>query len=94
MLDSFFASCNQLQDDAFLNAGNNRFNIALFEAVFHATCRQAFEDKVFVNGHIEPQQVRALEIDPEFVAAAVEGSTHTVNVAKRLARAKALVSAL
>lgn len=94
LLDSFFASCNQLQDDAFLNAGNNRFNIALFEAVFHATCRQAFEDKVFVNGHIEPQQVRALEIDPEFVAAAVEGSTHTVNVAKRLARAKALVSAL
>jgi hypothetical protein len=35
---SFLEACEDLPADAFINLKNNRFNIALFEAVFTAVC--------------------------------------------------------
>ncbi|MNJ36451.1 hypothetical protein D3C77_312390 [compost metagenome] len=94
LIKSFFASCRDLPEDAFINSRNNRLNIALLEAVFYATCRAAFEEKRECVGFVDGSEVRLLEIDPQFTAAAVEGSTHTSNVEMRLRRAGSIVSGL
>lgn len=91
---SFLAACEELPDDAFVNQKNNRFNIALFEAVFTATCDVAFKKRCLLEGEIDPDEVSALERDRQFVEASLEGTTRTANVGARLRRARALVSAL
>ena len=91
---SFLDACKGLPDDAFINKGNRRFNIALYEAVFTAVCRAAFKERRLLQGAIEPANVSALEKDPEFMAAALEGTTQRANVEKRLSRASMLVPAL
>lgn len=91
---SFIDACEKLPDDAFINPKNNRFNIALFEAVFTATCRKAFDGRRLVKGVIDSKQVDRLEDDLQFNKASLEGTTRTTNVELRLKRAKALVDAL
>lgn len=91
---SFLAACSDLPDDAFYNKKNRRFNIALYEAVFTATCADAFRDRREVQSKISESQLTALESDPDFVKAALEGTTGTSNVTARLTKAKSLMSAL
>jgi hypothetical protein len=91
---SFLKACDDLDDDAFINAKNNRFNIALFEAAFTATCVDAFKDRKFLKGKINPDEITALEKDSQFVSASLEGTTRTANVELRLKRARVLVTAL
>jgi uncharacterized protein with ParB-like and HNH nuclease domain len=94
LFESFLTACNQLPEDVFVNAKNNRFNIALFEAVFTATCKQAFEENRLVSGSVSMYQVKELEVDPEFLAAASQSTTRKINVTKRLERATSLLTAL
>jgi len=91
---SFLDACYDLPDDAFINAKNNRFNIALFEAAFTATCAEAFKDRRLLKGEIGPSEIATLEKDTEFVSASLEGTTRTANVALRLERARVLITAL
>lgn len=91
---SFLDACKELPDDTFINKKNRRFNIALFEAVFTSACRRAFKGRLPVSGTLDPQKITALENDPDFVKASLEGTTATTNVKKRLERADALVGAL
>jgi len=91
---SFLEAGEELSDDAFVNPKNNRFNIALFEAVFTATCDEAFKKRRLLKGEIDPDEISALERDRQFVEASLEGTTRTANVGTRLKRARALVSAL
>lgn len=97
-LDALFASflraCAQLPDDAFINKKNGRFNIALYEATFVATVHAAFAARRMVNGVLDPSKLHALETDDEFSAAAQIATTSTANVARRLARAEAIVGTL
>ena len=91
---SFLGACAQLPDDAFINKKNGRFNIALYEATFAATMRAAFAARRMVSGALDPAKLHALETDDEFSAAAQVATTSTANVAKRLARAEAIVGTL
>lgn len=89
---SFIEASGELPDSAFINEKNNRFNLALFEAVFTAASSEAFTKRRMLQGLVSPEEVFALSRDTEFVNAAVEGTTRTANVETRLRRAKALIS--
>jgi uncharacterized protein with ParB-like and HNH nuclease domain len=91
---SFLTACANLPEDAFLNKRNKRFNIAVYEAVFTATNRNAFQERRPVNGEVSAAEVATLESDPEFTQASLQGTTRTANVETRLRRAKEIVTAL
>ncbi len=91
---SFLTGCGALPDDAFINKKNNRFNIALFEAVFSATCEEAFGKRILVTGSLLASELRQLAEDEVFSEASLEGTTRTTNVTTRLNRAKAIISSL
>jgi uncharacterized protein with ParB-like and HNH nuclease domain len=94
LFESFLAACGSLPEDAFLNKRNRRFNIALYEAVFTAACREAFSEQREATGELSAEEIATLESDAQFTKAALEGTTRTSNVEMRLERAKEIVSAL
>lgn len=94
LFDSFLGACSELADDAFLNKKNKRFNIALYEATFAASLKDAFAEDRLAQGALDEAKLRALETDTEFSSAALEGTTRLANVTKRLARAEAIVDSL
>lgn len=94
LFDSFLNASRPLPDDAFLNKKNRRFNIALYEAAFTASCNDAFQQRRETQGEISEVQLTTLESDHDFTKAALEGTTGTSNVTTRLSRAKTLIAAL
>lgn len=90
---SFLNACKDLPEDVFINIRNKRFNLALFEATFAAACTAAFSKRRELKGKIDPKEVHALSTDSEFLKAAIEGTTRTVNVETRLRRARKIISA-
>ncbi|OAI25212.1 hypothetical protein A1351_16820 [Methylosinus sp. R-45379] len=91
---SFLNACVDLPQDAFINLRSNRFNIALFEAVFTATCADAYADRRLLGGRVSPAELSALIGDSEFGRASLEGTTKKLNVDVRLKRASELLSKL
>jgi len=91
---SFLSAAEGLPSDAFINSKNNRFNVALFEAAFAATCDVAFRERRIVQGEMDADEISSLERDKQFQDASVEGTTRTANVEARLRRAKAHIAAL
>lgn len=91
---SFLRACAALPDDAFLNKRNNRFNVALYEAVFAGSGKRALAENRLIEGELDARRIRDLETDEEFSAAALEGTTNTANVEKRLSRAEVIVGSL
>ena len=89
---SFLDSARQLPGRAFLASESSRFNIALFEAVFVATCAPAFADQRLVAGDISADSIEALRNDPEFQQAARVGTTQKSNALKRLERASRIIT--
>ena len=90
---SFLNLLSDLPPDAFINKGNNRFNIALYEAVFTAICEKAFAEKATKLRPLMADRMRTLELDSEFVEASQEGTTRKTNVEVRLNRARAILCA-
>jgi len=91
---SFLEACDLLPDEAFINVRNNRFNMALFEAAFAATCKDAFADRRELEDSIDEDELSELAEDDEFLKASIEGTTRTLNVGIRLDRAEKLLTAL
>jgi uncharacterized protein with ParB-like and HNH nuclease domain len=91
---SFLDACGDLPDDAFVNKKTKRFNIALYEAVFTAVCERALAERRPVAGVLPADHLQALETDDAFLEATQEGTTRTVNVEKRLNRAREIIGAL
>jgi uncharacterized protein with ParB-like and HNH nuclease domain len=83
LFTSFLSACKSLPDDAYLNKKNRRFNIALYEAVFTAACREAFRERRDVIGELRPEELSELESDAQFTAAAIAATTQTAPVPKR-----------
>jgi len=81
---SFLDSCSDLADDAFINRSNNRFNIALYEAVFRAACLDAFNERRLINGKITNESINSIKTNSSFTDAASEGTTKVANVEVRL----------
>ncbi|HEY0704214.1 MAG TPA: DUF262 domain-containing protein [Candidatus Acidoferrales bacterium] len=91
LLDSFFTSCADLPDGAFMNKKNGRFNVALYEAAFASACSDAFAAGRLLQSSISAERLAELENDREFVGATIEGTTQTKNVSLRLDRAKGIL---
>jgi len=91
---SFLDACKDLPDDAFINVRNSRFNMALFEATFSATCKDAFANRRVLIGTVNSNELRKLAEDTKFLDASFEGTTRTANVSIRLNRAEELLMAL
>ena len=92
LFSSFLRSTSELPARVFINK-NNRFNIALYEATFTATCVGAYRERREVNNNICPEQIEKLKADGVFSAASLHGTTQTDNVQKRLQRAAAIMRA-
>lgn len=92
LFSSFLRATEGLPERTFINK-NNRFNIALYEATFTATCADAYRERRNVNDVIRPEQIEELKADEEFGAASLHGTTRTDNVQKRLQRAATILSA-
>lgn len=90
---SFMDATSGLPDGTFINKKNNRFNIALYEAVFTAACREAYGNRNTVKSAIRSEQVEALRRDDRFNAATLKATTQTENVQTRLAIAADLIHA-
>ena len=91
---SFIEACGDLPEDVFVNSRNNRFNLALFEATFAASCKKALAERRTLVGKIDPKEVANLANDDQFLRASIEGTTRTANVKIRLDRADALLTAV
>lgn len=94
LFSSFLKAADGLKQQAFVNPRNDRFNIVLFEAVFAATCRDAFPSRMLADRKIDQGEVQSLAENSDFIGASLEGTTRSDNVEKRLTLARKLVSAL
>ena len=92
LFSSFLRSMSKLPLRMFINK-NNRFNIALYEAVFTATCAEAYRERRKVKKDVRPDQIEKLKADSFFNAASLHGTTQTDNVQKRLQRAATILQA-
>ena len=93
LFTSFLESSTGLPRDAFINKRNNRFNIALYEAVFTATCEKAFAGKGIKVRPLAADRLERLEMDAQFIEAAQKGTTRKTNVETRLSRARIILCA-
>ena len=92
LFHSFLEATSDLPSKVFINK-NNRFNIALYEAVFTATCKAAYCGKRGVESRISSDQVEQLRSDTAFNAASQQATTQAENVQKRLTIASEILSA-
>ena len=94
LFKDFLESSNSLPEKAFINPRNNRFSIALYEAVFSAVLKDAFNEQRSPIGKIDADEFSKLAIDADFQDAAVYGTTRTANVKSRLLMAENYLTAL
>lgn len=92
LFESFILACENLSSEVFKTKSTNRFNIAIFEAVFYAASKKAFENRQKIQGKISSESVLALASDNEFVRASLEGTTRAKNIKTRLERAEAIIT--
>ena len=85
LFESFIEAMPDTSTNVFLR--NGRFNVALYEAVFYAVCRDAYKFRSKVCTKLAQDNVSMLAEDQEFVAALQGGTTMTTKVQKRLERA-------
>jgi hypothetical protein len=85
----FLRSCKGLPENTFKI--NNKFSVALFEAVFFAMCRESIEKNEVIEKTINSLEINNLKADSKF-SSATKASANTKNVEIRLARARELVS--
>ncbi len=91
---SFLKATKALPKRTFLNEGNNRFNIALIEAVFAAACSDAFADMRCLVGQLDCKELNMLKGDQQFVEASSRATTQTSNVRTRLELGKKYITSL
>lgn len=94
LFSSFLDACAGLAEGAFINRKTNRFNIALFEAVFTAACKSALAEHRKAEGVLQATKLQSLANDAVFLEATKEGTTRTSNVETRLGRAREFIDAL
>ncbi len=94
LFSSFLESCVNLSQNNFINPRNNKFNVALFEATFYATCKDALSERRHLSGFVSQDELNSLASDPTFMEASLEGTTRTSNVSTRLDCAAKFLRAL
>ena len=94
LFESFLEACSGLPENAFKNKRNNRFNVALYEAVFASACEKAFAERRFIASALDVDRLQSLENDTDFIEASRVSSTQTSNVHKRVNRAREIIGGL
>ncbi len=94
LFQSFLDAARGLPKRTFLNDSNNRFNIALIEAVFAAACSKAFAEMRYLSGQLDPKELKVLKADKQFSEASSSATTQTSNVRTRLKLGRKHVTAL
>jgi hypothetical protein len=92
LFQSFLKNCQKLPESLFFK--NNRFNVALFEAVFVAVCREPFQQQKLPKSRLVlTDKIEQLKTDKKFLAASQAGGTMSkTNVKIRLERARQIIS--
>lgn len=88
---SFLNATRDLPPDIFINKSNNRFNIALYEAVFTSCCRRAYSRQRMVRKKLDKGRIEMLRTDGQFQKASQKGTTNPSNVGIRLVRARQIL---
>jgi uncharacterized protein with ParB-like and HNH nuclease domain len=88
---SFLKAIRNVDPTAFVNPSNNRFNIALFEAVFVVSCAEAFKKGQVLSKEVTTTSILKLSNDKTFKELAIEGASKTENVKSRLTIAKKII---
>lgn len=93
LFESFLQACEGMPEGIFIK-DNNRFNIALYEAVFTVACKKAHAENRMIEHALNWERISELRRDDEFSEASRAGTTSTANVKIRLARAQEIVGSL
>jgi len=93
LFTSFFEVVSGLKAEDFAVAKSGRFNIAVFEAVFRASCTEAFRDGSTSVVGISKVKLEALREDAEFKGATQQGIGRKAYVERRFERAVAILTA-
>jgi hypothetical protein len=90
LFEAFLAKCSRLPQGAFqLQTG--RFSASVYEAIFTATCEEAFSQRTFDVLEIDPKKLDGLKQDGAFLKASRSQTTSKDNVSMRLSRARELL---
>ena len=84
LFDEFLKACSELPDRAFMVNGSSRFNMALFEVVFVETLRANPGDDRVAIAALRPEDISAIDKNPQFRDALKEGTTKPEKVRARL----------
>ena len=88
---SFLKSASNLTPGVFTNKANNKFNIALYEAVFAAVCGKSYDAQTLLDCQIIENTIEILRADQNFLATSQQGTASSSNVGTRLERARQII---
>ena len=91
LFDSFLNACKNLPLKPFTGY-QTKVNISFIDAIFAAQCTEAFRNKSLDVPEVVPEKLRLLKGDQDFEKATQFDTASTANVAKRLERAKVILS--
>lgn len=96
LFEDFLEKTVPLRREVFINRANNRLDLALFEAVFTAACRDAYRAKRMLNeeGALNETRIAALGADAAFRDASQSATTDKRNVVTRLRLGRQYIEAL
>lgn len=91
LFKEFLEKCGKLDDKAFTGKQTGRINISTFEAVFVATCKNRFIDKVSPLKTVEPHLLEKLREDVKFLEVIQKNTASSENVRLRRERASLIL---
>lgn len=91
LFNSFLGSCQNLTENAFMGK-SNRINISMYESIFTAVCKAAYDNKSLDISPIDEERLNLLKNDEEFKNAALSGTASKPNVETRLRKSQEILS--
>ncbi len=91
LFNSFLGSCQNLTENAFMGK-SNRINISMYESIFTAVCKAAYDNKSLDIPPIDEERLNLLKNDEEFKNAALSGTASKPNVETRLRKSQEILS--
>lgn len=90
LFTSFLDKTKKLRQDIFFS--NKRFNILVYEAVFYAACKKAYESDKLDVFELTDDKINEIRSDKKFVGASESETGKKYNIDKRLGVASKIIS--
>jgi uncharacterized protein with ParB-like and HNH nuclease domain len=87
LFDAFGTGVASLKADIFINPRSKRLNVALFESIFYATCKNTAKNGLTEIILPTLSDIQAVANDEKWKQASTEATTDKANVTARMARA-------